>query len=324
VTILRVKGFKVFKDRLGVMRCYHRKTGTPVDLRKTPLGSAEFIAECARIGGLGQKVVETPGTLGPLLHDYRASPFFLDLAPRTQADYQRVFDWLGPITDTPLKHWNRPLVVKIRDKAATSKGRRFGNYVKAVLSIVFTWGRERGIVADNHAAGVKDIRRPRGASEPNRAWSDIERQVVLDEASAIGCVAPGVGLDDVRRLGAERCPGAAAQLHTQWRDRHPAQQDGRAGFLANPGPAGGHPRSCATSNMAMTLCAHSGGRPWSQGGFSASWSLLRRRLEREGRIGPGLTLYGLRHTVAVILRESGCDERTIADALGQKTIEMAR
>ena len=44
----------------------------------------------------------------------------------------------------------------------------------------------------------------------------------------------------------------------------------------------------------------------------------------EGRVGPGLTLYGLRHTVAVILRESGADERTIADALGQKTIEMAR
>jgi hypothetical protein len=32
----------------------------------------------------------------------------------------------------------------------------------------------------------------------------------------------------------------------------------------------------------------------------------------------------LRHTLAVILRESGCDERTIADALGQRTIEMAR
>ncbi len=28
--------------------------------------------------------------------------------------------------------------------------------------------------------------------------------------------------------------------------------------------------------------------------------------------------------MAVILRESGFDERTIADALGQKTIEMAR
>jgi hypothetical protein len=37
-----------------------------------------------------------------------------------------------------------------------------------------------------------------------------------------------------------------------------------------------------------------------------------------------MTLYGLRHTVAVMLREIGYDERTIADALGQATIEMAR
>lgn len=47
-------------------------------------------------------------------------------------------------------------------------------------------------------------------------------------------------------------------------------------------------------------------------------------MEKAGAIGSELTLYGLRHTVAVILRESGFDERTIADALGQKTIEMAR
>ena len=59
-------------------------------------------------------------------------------------------------------------------------------------------------------------------------------------------------------------------------------------------------------------------------GFRASWQPLRLRLERTGEIGPGLTLYGLRHTVAVILRDCGFDERTVADALGQKTIEMAR
>ena len=43
------------------------------------------------------------------------------------------------------------------------------------------------------------------------------------------------------------------------------------------------------------------------------------RLEKAGQIEPGLTLYGLRHTVAVILRECGFDERTIADP-----VEMAR
>ena len=66
------------------------------------------------------------------------------------------------------------------------------------------------------------------------------------------------------------------------------------------------------------------GLPWTQSGFRASWRKVRVKLEKAGRIGPGLTLYGLRHTVAVILREIGHDERTIADALGQKTIEMAR
>lgn len=78
------------------------------------------------------------------------------------------------------------------------------------------------------------------------------------------------------------------------------------------------------SHDAITLCANSYGRPWTESGFRASWATVRRKLEEQGRIGSGLTLYGLRHTVAVILRECGFDERTIADALGQKTIEMAR
>jgi hypothetical protein len=56
----------------------------------------------------------------------------------------------------------------------------------------------------------------------------------------------------------------------------------------------------------------------------ASCRTVKTKLEREGAIGPGLTLNGLRHTVAVILREIGFHEHTIADALAQETIEMAR
>jgi integrase len=48
------------------------------------------------------------------------------------------------------------------------------------------------------------------------------------------------------------------------------------------------------------------------------------KLEAEGKVQPGLTLKGLRHTVATILAEMGYDERTIADMLGQKTTQMAR
>jgi integrase len=80
----------------------------------------------------------------------------------------------------------------------------------------------------------------------------------------------------------------------------------------------------APKHDAITLCANSEGKPGTESGFRASWRTYRTRLRNGGAIGPGLTLYGLRHTVAVILRECGFDERTIADALGQRTIEMAR
>ena len=80
----------------------------------------------------------------------------------------------------------------------------------------------------------------------------------------------------------------------------------------------------APEHKAPTLCANSEGKPWTLSGFRASWRPIRLRLEKAGKVQPGLTLYGLRHTLAVVLREIGHDERAIADALGQRTIEMAR
>ncbi|MGA3341396.1 MAG: hypothetical protein ABSD11_12355 [Methylocella sp.] len=115
MTVIRVKGFKIFSDRHGHLRCYHRRTGIPIDLKKAPIGSAEFLSECSRIGALaaGQIALEErPGTLGLLIRDYRASRVFQDLAPRTRADYQNVFDYLRPIADTPLTLFDRPLVVR--------------------------------------------------------------------------------------------------------------------------------------------------------------------------------------------------------------------
>jgi hypothetical protein len=34
MSIVRIKGFQIFKDRHGRPRCYHRKTRTAVDLEK--------------------------------------------------------------------------------------------------------------------------------------------------------------------------------------------------------------------------------------------------------------------------------------------------
>jgi len=320
--IIRVKGFKIFKDRHGKPRCYHRATRIAVDLKQAPLGSAHFFAECARIAALTTATrAPKPGTLGLLISEYRANTAFTDLASRTREDYQRIFDYLNPIDSTALVKFNRALIVRIRDKAAQQHGRRFANYVKAVISIVFGWGIERDYVRTNPAEGVRNIRRQKGAPKPNRPWSDQERHAVLDEAP--GYMKPAIGLMMFTGLG----PRDALKLpRSFFREGEIATHRSKTGepvFWPVPGELR-KILDAAPEHDAITLCANSDGKPWTESGFRASWRPIRLRLEKAGMIGPGLTMYGLRHTVAVILRELGCDERTIADALGQKTIEMAR
>jgi integrase len=322
MTVVRVRGFQIFADRHGRMRCYHRSTKTSVNLKTAPLGSAEFFSACARIVEATKLVPPSkPGTLGMLILEYKKHPAFTDLADHTKSDYQRIFDYLRAIADTPLVRFDAPLVVRIRDKAAEGGKRRSGNYVKAVLSVLFGWGIERGYVTSNPAKGVKNIRRRKGTPDANRPWMDIERHVVLDHAPAH--MLPALALMAFTGLG----PGDALRLPKAfYRDGKIATRRSKTGQPVYwPAPA---PLSAVLEkgpqHDAITLCANSDGKPWTVGGFRASWRKLRVKLEEGQHVNAGLTLYGLRHTVAVILRELGYDERTIADALGQKTIEMAR
>jgi integrase len=322
MTFVRVKGFQIFKDRHGRMRCYHRVSGTPIDLEKHQLGSLQFFAECARIAALAKKGdVAKPGTLGLLINQYRAHAEFADLAPRTRADYQKCFDYLYPIKDTPLSRFTSPLIVKIRDKAGEVRGRRFGTYVKTTLSLLFSWGKERGYVSDNPAFRIRGIRRPKNAPEANRPWSDAERETVL-EALPTQMILPATimmfcGLDPGDTLKLPRTAILEGCIDTRrGKTKEPV-------WLPLPQPVK-EALANAPLHDAITVCANSKGRPWTTTGFASSWFPIRKRLEHQGLIGPGLTYKGLRHTVATILAEMGYDERTIADMLGQKTIEMAR
>ncbi len=322
MTRVRVKGFKIFTDRHGKPRCYHRKTGLPIDLVKHPIGSAGFIAECERISA--REITDTaakPGTLGLLISAYRASDDFLDKAPRTRRDYQRVFDYLRPIDDTPLIAFRKALVVRIRDKAARKHGRRFGTYVKQVLSIIFEWGEEREMLDGNPAKGVKAVKRPRNAPRANRPWTDRERFAVLEEAP------PQLKVPIAIMMYTGLDPGDAITLtRSECDGRHMKRRRGKTGewvswrlpealydILADAPP-----------HDAVTVAVTSRGVPWTGSGLRASWRTFKIRLEAENKIGPGLTLKGLRHTVATFMSEEGFNTRTIADALGQRTEAMAQ
>lgn len=319
---VRVRGFKIFKDRHGKWRCYHRATGMAVDLEKHPLGTAGFFGECSRIAALEAKGAEPkPGTLGMLIAKYRSHMAFTELAPRTQKDYQRIFDYLKPIADTPLPMFSPPLVVKIRDKAVNDLGRKWANYTKAVLSVIFAWGVERGYLSGNPAENIKNIRRPKDAPDANRPWSDAERKVVV-EALPRQLRLPIIlmmycGIDPQDALTLPRTAIRDGKLDIR-RSKTKVPL-----WLPLPGPVLDALREAPAHN-APTVCASSRGTTWTDGGFRSSWGKFKGRLERKGLIQPGLTPKGLRHTVATILAERGYDDRTIADYLAQKTTAMAR
>jgi hypothetical protein len=97
---MRVKGVKYYRNRHGRWYAYHRKTGRRI---KAEPGTAAFLAELEEIER-GSKTEPPPlaGTLGALIAAYRESPEFAELASRTRADYQSIFDYLKPLATHPL------------------------------------------------------------------------------------------------------------------------------------------------------------------------------------------------------------------------------
>jgi integrase len=320
MTFIKVKGFQIFKDRHGTPRCYHRKSGTAIDLAKCPIGSLEFFAECQRVAALGKAIEPKPGTLSMLISKYRDHPKFQDLAPRTRSDYQNCFDYLKPIGDTPLMRFTPSLVVNIRDKAVQTRGRRQGNYVRTVMALVFAWGLERGFLLVNPALHIKSIKRPKGTPQANRPWSDVEREIVMTSLPAHMKLPIALmmycGLDPQDSVKLKRSAVKDGKLDTKRGKTDVAVWfDLPADVVAAISEAPAHD--------AISICANSRGLPWTISGFQSSWAKYKSKLEREGLIAHGLTLKGLRHTVGTILAEMGYDPQSIADLLGHETSQMA-
>jgi hypothetical protein len=252
-----------------------------IDLVKYPLGSAEFMGECARIGALTNAAEPKPATLGLLIQRYRGHAAFLDLAPRTRADYQSAFDYLKPIVDTPLVKFDRPLVVRIRDKAASTKGRRQGNYVKSVLSLLFAWGCERGFLATNPAAGIKGIRRKRGLPDANPPWSDEARHIVFERLP--DHMRAPIGIMMFTGLGPKDTLTLPKSFYKDGEIATRRSKTGEPVFWQCPTDLSAILAAAPTHN-AITLCANSRGRPWTESGFNSSWQKFRRQAAPFGLI----------------------------------------
>lgn len=319
----KYKGWQIFRDKKPPFewRAYHRKSREKIDCTKFEPYTLAFDVEVHRINELHKITEAKPGTLGMLIKKYRASPKFQKRAARTQSDYQKVFDWLRPIEDTGLERFSRSFVAKIRDKAELQRGFRFANYVRSVLSIIFNWGLEYDYVKENPVEAVSLAERPKTLRDANRPWTDAERETVLGALPVQMSLPIGLmmfyGLDPQDALALPKTAVASAGIDTR------RQKTGQPVYLPIFEPVA-DALAKAPKHDAITLCANSRGKPWTYNGFSTNWDKLKKKLEKEGLVQPGLTLKGLRHTVGTILAEMGKDNGTIALVLGHATEAMAK
>jgi integrase len=261
-----------------------------------------------------------PNTLKALILLYKSSDSFAALAPRTRSDYEKVFAFVAPIWGAPLSAFTTPQIVGMREKWRKTRGRCFVNKALAVLSIVFGFGVESGLMSANPVRDVKQVRRPKDAPTVNRPWTLSERRAAMASLQPHlrlpFIIALYTGMREGDIIGASRkiVSEGVIRVKTAKRDvwvNIPKPPELDAAFAAMP------------PHDAITLCVNSRGLPWTLHGFSCSFRKALKQLEEAGVVGKGLTFHGLRHTVATTLAEAGVSEEDIAAVLGQKTSRMA-
>jgi integrase len=230
-----------------------------------------------------------------------------------------VFNYLKPLDLMPSGEIESGFLYALRDKAKAKRKRRFANYLIQVLRLVFNWGMRRGHIDRNPALAVELVRRPRNAPIVNRPWSPAEFEIVWGEAPPELRVPLAIG----RYLGLRE----ADMLRATW-----ACYDGHAFEIRQSKtgeplwvPAHSCLRAVLDSipRISPVIVVGARGRPYTQNGFQRRFFGLIRRLVEEGKIAPGLSFHGLRHMLGTSLAEAGCDPKTIAAVLGQKTTAMA-
>ena len=317
------KGLKPVKRKLatGETRLYWYHRATNKRLQHDP-ETAEGLLECRDLDARAkvQTAIEASqrGSYAVLWAIYRQSPEWRALKPRTRSDYQAVRDWLGTRAEAPLTGLTSERVYALRDKAASEKGRRFGNYVVQVMRLTLAWGKLRGHCKANPAKEVKLIRRPAGA-KVNRAWTPEEIDAFLTDCPLQLAVPFCLGLFAGMRQGdALRVTWAAYDGVLRWT----ASKNGEACVA----PVTGLFKTVldkAQRGKAVQIATTYTGKPWTASGFRASFFKRVKALTLESKLRPGCTFHGLRHTVGTMGRNDGASDSKVAAAIGDRSTAMA-
>ena len=255
-----------------------------------------------------------------LVRDYKGSPEWKALAPKTQADYARVLDYLRPIGDFKADNVRRQHVVRMRNKIDANT-RTQDLFVQAV-SRMFGIGMDLGYTDRNPAARIARLNDPQ-SYEP---WPLAAHQkFIASEMPQWMRTAYMLGLwtaqreGDVLRLARARYDGTGFIV----RQGRPEAKRGKGSkgkivtlYIPAAKPLRDYLGRCAFPGLLFVT--DEAGKPIPPTLFRHT---LRAHLDA---LGPNdLHFHGLRHTTATALADLGGSDAEIQALLGHQTRQMA-
>ncbi len=325
-----VEGVKHYQSK-GRAYVYDRETGTRI---KAPFGTPEFLAELAELRARSHSEHLPDGSLGDIILKYKKFGPWDTLKPKTRLSYERAFAILQPMRRVKMSAMTRAEILRLRDEEYKPKfGRWMANYIVTVLGILFGFALDRGkITANPLEKRVKRIRSAFDAPIANRPWAPEECEAVLAAAPPQLLVPIALamfsGLRKADVLSAKMSDIKNGEIAIRTSKRGvPVMSPMHAKLIAAIARRPTRPAKGKIAEKwkdAEEIAITSRGEAWTESGFNASWIKFKGKLEKEGKVKPGLTPHGLRHTLGTRLKEAGMDDGTIADVLAQRTVSQAR
>lgn len=295
----------VYRQRNGI---YFQRRGWPSRKFQSEFGTPEFWKEYADIlAGRAEPKRINVRNFSALIRDYRKSPRYKHLKPRTALDYDKYLDFfLSIMADANPANMKRKDVIRLRD--ANGEKPYFANYSLRVLRVVMEHCDDLGWTESNPAKGVSELKTEKQEREP---WPQ-ELLQAYREACPLGTR---------ERLVMELCVGTGQRIGDVLEMRWSDIQDG--GFVIRQNKTGKElwvpilpelqaALSAASRHSVFILTNERGVNRWSYRGASQA---VRNVRERIGAVR--FDIHSWRYNAACELVEAGCSDDLVASVTGQ-------
>ncbi len=256
-------------------------------------------------------------------------PKWRKLAQATRKDYLEAFDYLRDAFPIQLAEITQPDLYELRDQCANTKWPRFADQMIAALSSAFKQGVRRGNTTGLKANPCLGMDKAHQADpNSNREWFAHEWEFVRKNAPMeilIPCMIARyaglagqtiVGLSD-RQFFDHPLTGKAVQ--------YTRRKNGKATLLPVQTELQNFLSARDVRRADGLIAIRDDGSAWeSEKDMQTRVSHWLRDRERDGLIGAGTTLHGLRVTYAAWWKRNGASNAEVAELIGDKSEAMGK